>query len=192
MGSMNNHGILPMQEGINEVIATTFLNAAPMGIICRNGELMMAIYRTSHTAAHIEEEGCVVANIMHDPVLFVKTAFDDLTPDEFIEEVIDNHRFWRLKGAVSWVAYAARVGRRTDQKILVSLTPVYTVLSEIPLVPVNRGLNSVIEAAVHGTRYILNRDPALKDLIDHHANLIKRCGGKPENQALKLLLDYIS
>jgi len=57
--------------------------------------------------------------------------------------------------------------------------------------PVNRGFNSIIEATVHGTRYIMNRDPRLKQLIDHHASLVRRCGGRREEEALELLLGYI-
>ena len=191
MGSVNVTGISPMQEGINEVIATTRLNAAPMGIICRNGQLMMAVFRTSHTAATIEHEGRVVANITPDPVLFVRTAFGDLPADEFIMDHFEGREFWRLKEASSWVVYDARVDRKTELKILVSLKPVHSVVSEIPPVPVNRGLNSIIEAAVHGTRYVFNQDPDLKLLIHHHADLVRRCGGEREYEALRLLLKYV-
>ena len=184
-------GLWPMQEGINEIIATTRLNAAPMGIICRNGRLMMAVFRTSHTAAHIEEEGVIVANITHDPVLFVKTAFIDLPPEDFIKEEADGRPVWRLKEAACWVAYDAMVEQKTDLKLLVSLTPLRTELIHTPIVPVNRGFNSIIEATVHGTRYVITRDPHLKQLIDHHADLVRRCGGEREMITLKLLYEYI-
>jgi hypothetical protein len=192
MGFVNDPSFGPMREGISEVIATTRLNAAPMGIICRKGRLMIVMFRTSHTASNIEKEGCIVANITSDPILFVKTAFDDLSPGEFITEEIKGRKIWRLKEASSWVVYDTRVDQRTEQKILVSLTPVHSVLSDVPPVPVNRGLNSVIEAAVHGTRYILTRDPELRRYIDHHADIILRCGGERESEALRLLLEYIA
>jgi hypothetical protein len=56
---------------------------------------------------------------------------------------------------------------------------------------VNRGYNSVIEAAVHGTRYLWNKDPELRRLIDHHRGLIRRCGGPGELEALELLEGYL-
>ena len=58
-----------LTEGINEVIATTRFNAAPMGIISRGGELRMMLFHGSHTAANIERDGWVVANFVYDPVL---------------------------------------------------------------------------------------------------------------------------
>ena len=192
VGSMTDPGLFPMQEGINEVIVTTRLNAAPMGIICRNGRLMMAVFRTSHTAGYIEDGACVVANIIHDPVIFVKTAFGDIPPDEFISYEIEGRKVCRLKDVTSWVVYDTRVEQKTDQKILVLLTPVHSVLSQTHQVPINRGLNSVIEGTIHGTRYILTRDPDLKRHIDHHADLIRRCGGEREAEALRLLLEYIA
>jgi hypothetical protein len=132
-----------------------------------------------------------VANITHDPILFVKTAFCDIPSGEFVCEDVDGRPVCRLKDASSWVIYETRVDQKTDQKILVSLTPVLTRMAQEPLVPVNRGLNSIIEAAVHGTRYLLTRDPRLKELIDHHGDLVRRCGGEREQAALELLYDFI-
>lgn len=191
MGSVTESTVWPMQEGINEVIATTRGNAAPMGIICRNGRLMMAVFRTSHTSRLIEESGMIVANIIHDPILFVRTAFTDLTLEEFSEEHAGGQTVYRLSSASSWVAYKATIDKKTDLKLLISLEPVRVELADTPVIPINRGLNSIIEATVHSTRYILTRDPALRFLIDHHADLVRRCGGDKEIQALELLLDYI-
>jgi len=69
-----------LREGINEVIATTRGNAAPMGIIVREGKLTMVVFRESHTAARLSSDGWVVANFLFDPVVYVKTAFDDRLP----------------------------------------------------------------------------------------------------------------
>lgn len=192
MGSVIDTGLWPMQEGINEIIATTRMNAAPMGIICRDNRLMMAVYRSSHTASRIEEGSPVVANIIHDPVIFVQTAFGDLSEDDFIIETAGDIRYWRLKAARSFVVYRTRIEQKSDQKLLVVLTPLYASLMESPDLPVNRGLNSIIEATVHATRYVISKDPELKRLIDHHGDLVRRCGGRRESEALSLLLSYIS
>jgi hypothetical protein len=93
---------------------------------------------------------------------------------------------------VSWVVYSARVEQKNEQKTLFSLTPIKTEVQKMPMFPINRGFNSIIEAAVHGTRYIFSHDPELKHLIDHHGDLVKRCGGEREREALNLLLGYIS
>jgi hypothetical protein len=192
MGSINTSPFWPMQDGINEVIATTMVNAAPMGIICRDNRLMMAVFRTSHTALHIENQGVIVANIIHDPVLFVQTAFSDLPSDAFIYENVGDQEVCRLADAQSYVIYRADIVQKTEQKILVSLTPEKTQLAHTPLIPINRGFSSVIEATVHGTRYIINKDPKLLILIDHHADLVMRCGGEKERTALRLLRTFIT
>jgi hypothetical protein len=57
--------------------------------------------------------------------------------------------------------------------------------------PVNRGFNSVIEATVHATRYVLSHDRDLMTWIDHHATIVHKCGGSREKEALDLLLEYI-
>ncbi|MDD1729438.1 MAG: DUF447 family protein [Methanospirillum sp.] len=188
---MSDSYFWPMQEGINEVIATTRFHAAPMGIICRDERVMMAVFRTSHTAVLIEETGMVVANIIHDPVLFVRTAFSDLESAELTEFEVADTKVCRLSCADSWVVYRSRIEQKTELKLLVRLDPVQIILTQTTMTPINRGLNSIIEASVHGTRYVNTRDPDLKQLIDHHVDLVKRCGGERELLALRLLLEYI-
>jgi hypothetical protein len=56
---------------------------------------------------------------------------------------------------------------------------------------VNRGYNSVIEAAVHGTRWLWKKDPELWHLIDHHRGIIRKCGGPKEIEALEMLEGYL-
>ena len=58
-------------------------------------------------------------------------------------------------------------------------------------VPVNRGQCAVIEATVHATRYRSTRDPRLGRLIEHHAVIVRKCGGPDELEALELLRGYI-
>jgi hypothetical protein len=38
---------------------------------------------------------------------------------------------------------------------------------------------------------MISRDPALKNLIDYHAGIVRRCGGRREREALELLMNYI-
>lgn len=57
------------------------------------------------------------------------------------------------------------------------------------LFTVNRGFNSVVEAAVHATR--LEFRPELRELVDHHVEVARKCGGERELEAVDLLLDFI-
>ena len=178
-------------EGINEVIATTWGNAAPMGIILRDGVYRMVLFRGSHTAMNIERWGWVVANMVHDPVLWVRTAFSDLPASAFAEETVEGFLVHRLPEAEAWIAFDAAIGHRARESLTATLSPMKEAVLSPQVHPVNRGYNSVIEAAVHGTRWLWNKDPALRELIDHHRSVIRRCGGPQELEALGLLEGYL-
>jgi len=181
-----------LKPGINEVIATTEFNAAPMGIIFKEGIARMVLFSGSHTAKNIEKNGWLVANFVYDPILYVKTAFEDLTHDAFLEETINGRKMHRLKDTVAWAAFATTIDKKTTEALMVTLTLEKEILEEVSLHPVNRGFNSIIDTTVHATRYKLNHDPELKKQIDYHAGIIRKCGGKRELEALELLLGYIS
>ncbi|MFA5236324.1 MAG: DUF447 domain-containing protein [Methanoregula sp.] len=180
-----------IKSGINEVIATTAFNAAPIGIHYRDKVASMILFAGSHTAENVERDGWVVANIIHDPVLYVRTAFEDLPHDAFVEEPVAGRTMYRLAGADAWVAFTATIERKTDGAIKVLLELEKEIVEEVAVYPVNRGFNSLIDATVHATRYRANRDPALKKLIDYHAGIVQKCGGKKEMAALELLMGYI-
>jgi hypothetical protein len=180
-----------LRKGINEVIATTWYNAAPMGIILRDDVPRMVLFRGSHTAMNVERWGWVVANIVHDPVLWVKTAFDDLPRSAFVEEEVEGFIVHRLPEAEAWIAFDAAVERRARESITVTLAPMKEVVVSPAVHPVNRGYNSVIEAAVHGTRWLWKNDPELQRLIDHHRGIIRKCGGPREIEALEMLERYL-
>jgi hypothetical protein len=184
-------GVGLLKEGINEVIATTHQNAAPMGIIFRNGKYGMVVYRESHTASRIEEHGWVVANLVFDPLLYVRTAFGDLEPGDLVPETVQGIAMQRLAVAEAWVGFSAMVERSTPETLVVRLTPLREEVRSWDVHPVNRGFNSVIEATVHATRFVRNHDPALGDLIRHHARLVHRCGDRRDVEALDLLYSYI-
>lgn len=184
-------GLGLLREGVNEVIATTSGNAAPMGIIVRGGDARMVVFRGSHTAERIEEHGWLVGNIIFDPVLFVRTAFEDLPSSFFVDETVDGIPMQRLAGAEAYVAFRAFVERRTTGRLMVRLELLKEELVACRVHPVNRGFSSVIEATVHATRYLLFRDPELQGWIDHHAAVVRKCGGPRELEALQLLLSYL-
>jgi hypothetical protein len=184
-------GLGLLRDGINEVIATTYLNAAPMGIICRDREAEMVVFRGSHTAGRIEQDGWVVANFIFDPVLYVRTAFDDLAPGFFVDETAGGRAVQRLNGAEAWAAYSAEIKRKSGDALVVSLSLLEEEIIAPVIHPVNRGFNSIIEATVHATRVVRSGDENLQRLIRHHARLVQRCGGQRELEALALLFEYL-
>jgi len=180
-----------LREGINEVIATTHGNAAPMGVIRHGKRLHMAVYLTSHTAQNIQTYPWVVLHITDDTRWFVKAAFSDPDPEEYVSETLEGISIQRLKELESWIACTCTIENKTAQQVLVSLTPVHVVQSSHVFHPVNRGYNSVIEATVHATRYVHTKDPILGDLISFHIGVAKKCGDSTVKEAIDLLLSYL-
>ncbi len=162
-----------------------------MGIHYREGKAGMILFTGSHTAQNIERDGWVVANFVYDPVLYVKTAFEDLPREVFLEEMVSGKKVHRLSGADAWAAFTATVERRSGDVMMVRLIPEKEIIEEVSLHPVNRGFNSIIDATVHATRYRENRDPELRKLIDYHSGIVRKCGGKKELTALEMLMKYI-
>ncbi|MDD1704279.1 MAG: DUF447 family protein [Methanoregula sp.] len=185
-----------LKEGINEVIATTrsgtLCNAAPIGIRWEKGSYSLILFFGSHTFANLERGGGIVANFVFDPVLYVRTAFEDVEPSAFCEEIVGDKSFCRLADAEAWVAFSAMVEKKTPQAMKIRLVHEKEFTEKIGLHPVNRGFNSIIDATVHATRYRLSRDPGLKAWIDYHAGIVRKCGGARELEALEMLLDYIA
>lgn len=184
-------GLGLLRDGINEVIATTFRNAAPMGIICRDQAARIVMFRGSHTAENIVRDGWVVANFQFDPVVYVETAFGDLPAAAFVDEEVTGVTMQRLAQTEAWAAYHAEIERETRDAVIVALSLGKEGVISPVLHPVNRGFNSIIEATVHATRYQRSPDKRLQDLIRHHAALVRRCGGPREFEALRLLFRYL-
>jgi hypothetical protein len=180
-----------LREGINEIIATTAHNAAPMGIHLRNNTITMVLFTGSHTAQNIERDGWVIANVVHDPVLFVRTAFEDLPRESFIDEPVNGRIMQRLLHPDAWAAFTATVEHKTHEAMMVRLTLIKEIIEGVSVHPVNRGFNSIIDATVHATRYKESKNPKLQQLIGYHTAIVKKCGGKQEMEALDLLLKYI-
>jgi uncharacterized protein len=180
-----------LKGGISEVIATTAFNAAPMGIHLRDGKTTLVLFTGSHTAENVQRDGWLVANFIHDPVLYVQTAFGDLPRGQFVEVMVDETPMQRLPGADAWAAFSATIERTTNEAAICSLTLRCEVIENVAIHPVNRGFNSIIDATVYATRYQKSRNEKLREQIDYHAGIVRKCGGKREMAALDLLLKQI-
>jgi hypothetical protein len=122
----------------------------------------------------------------------VRTAFSDPDPEEYSLEKCDDFFIPRLREIPSWIACTCSIQKRTKEKLLVSLIPIHVVRAPHVFHPVNRGYNSVIEATVHATRYVLTKDPMLGDLISFHLGVAQKCGDKTVKEAVDMLLSYLN
>ena len=177
-------------EGISEVIVTTLSkdgvpNAAPMGLHCKDGRLFLRLFN-SKTLDNILEQPVAVANIVDDPVLFVRSALSDIEIDEF--ELIEG--FPVLKGVLAWIRFDCKC-RKVGKISVVELTPVSGAIFHKTIKPVNRGFNAVIEASVDATRYVIFKEQKYLDSIGDYDKLVKKCGGVREKEAMRMLYELI-
>jgi len=178
-----------IQEGINEVVATTekegIVNAAPLGIIREGDRISVRLFSGSHTYDNVLQTGWLVANVTHDAWLIAETALEDLSPDFFmLREGVPV-----LKEAEAWCLFRCQT------------IPLDTAIARLALVKgevlrkdfraFNRGACLVVEAAVAATRYLaLRSDSYLQELI-RLQRIINRCGGRREREAMDRLMDRI-
>ena len=183
----SDFGIL---DGISEVIATTrsdaaVPNAAPIGIIRNHDRLCVQLFPGSHTRQNASGTEKIVANVIHDPVLYVECTFGDPGPEAF--EYPDGMDYPVLKRASAWILFECSQSKGN----IFELTPVRGVIRNKPLLCINRGKNAVIEALVHATRYRLNGDARYLDLIGHYDGIVQRCGGDREKEAIARLKEIM-
>ncbi len=170
-------------DGINEVIGITigkWINTAPLGIIVENPESRFAKLRIypSHTKENLKR-GVLYVNVVHDPLVFAISAFDDLSEDWF--ESIDPPI---IRGALSWCEFKACL---INGWVNLELLKGKVLRKELRAV--NRGFNALIEALVHATR--LKQNPKLIEKVRYYAEIVEKCGGKREREALKVMWSYL-
>lgn len=179
-----------VNEGITEVIAVTKNNAAPIGIIVKAGMTpRMILYKGSRTAENIKTEQWVTANFVSDAFYYAYYAFCDVNPDDLQAAFVGGVEMQWLKFSDAWMGFRTVILHETDETYYVELIPVSSDYFSESVCVVNRGFNSVIDATVHATRYVKNRDPKLKELILYHLEIVRKCGGPREQEAEMFLRD---
>ncbi len=160
-------------------------NAAPMGLHRKNSRLFARIY-SSRTLENIIEKPVLVANIVDDPVLFVKSSLSDLEPERF--EFANG--FPVLKDALGWILFDC-VCKKGNKISVAELSPVEGRINSKKIQPVNRGFNAVIEAAIHATRYVSLKEEKYLECIEYYSSIVQKCGGAREKDAMQLLYELI-
>ena len=177
-------------RGISEIIATTISlsgdpNAAPIGVIS-DSNLYARIYTNTQTYANIKTTKKMVANIVDDPLLFVLSAIMKLSIDEFRMDDGDPV----LKDARAWVVFKCSIEDR-PQCATVNLRPLKKKILKRSIQPANRGFNAVIEATIYATRYLAMKDPKYLRWIEHCDEIVIKCGGEREKEAMRKLKDFL-
>jgi len=87
--------------------------------------------------------------------------------------------------------FECRLERSTGEASVVSLEPVHEEIISTVVRPFNRGYAAVIDATVHATRYVVNRDPDLRRMIDYDLGIARKCGGKQEQKTANILNKFL-
>ncbi len=172
-----------IRDGINEVIGTTRwkeINSAPIGIRKRGERVWAVLYPGSHTFENVKHTGMLVANVIHDPVVFAISSFDDLSDDNFLS--FDPPI---LKDTSAYAIFHAELEGNTANLKLEGGK-----VLKMEVRAINRGLNAIIEACVHGTR--VQKDPSLKERVKYYLAIAEKCGGEREKIATEIIRDYLN
>ncbi|MBA5942584.1 MAG: DUF447 family protein [Methanophagales archaeon] len=194
-------------EGISEVIVTTWTaagipNAAPIGIIytiideeAGGGKdfVNVKLYKSSQTVLNVLKTRTLAANVTNDVLLFVKSAFEHLNGAHF--SVFDGLPV--LLDADAWIVFTAVPVEETRNYFCFQLQPRTVrvrVRAEQKGAPraINRGRNAVIEATIFATRYDIiavdeREKEEIRKIIGYYAAIVKKCGGRRENEAIGIL-----
>lgn len=190
---LDRYGI---KEGINELIVSTVsldgtFNAAPIGIIRRNGTLRVRIYNESQTCANIMDTGLLAANMVDDPVLFVQSALGDLDDSMFeTVEIEISGVFPVLTRSSAWIVFKA-VHKEGKKAIEAELYPITGEIKRTGIMTINRGFNAVIEAAICATRYNVFKNEIYLRKIKTYEYIINKCGGNREKEAYELIIQLL-
>jgi len=118
--------------------------------------------------------------------LFVRSVLSDIEPGKF--EFIEG--FPVIKDALGWIIFDCRC-QKGENISVVELSPIKSKISRRTIKPINRGFNSVIEAAIHATRYVVFKEQKYLEHIDYYNIIVQKCGGRREKEAMKLMYDLI-
>jgi hypothetical protein len=195
LGTDFNLDNLGIYDGICETIVTTCKgwtpNAAPMGIIRRKDKIYVRLYKGSKTYENVLAEKFIVANITYDPMLFALSTFTNLEDSAFEQTVHKNHTMYSLKDAQSWVAFECMNTKITSEAMVAELVPIHARLNKCRVKAPNRGFYGVIEACIHATRYQLTGDEKYLKLIKAYGDIVEKCGGDAEKDALKKVYEFL-
>lgn len=179
-------------EGISEVIVTTYKgwepNAAPIGIIRKGNDVFVRLYKGSQTYDNVKEEQLLVANLVYDPLIFVRSTFGNLAESEFEVLSYEGRGFATIRESSCWVVFECDGVRETSEAIVAKLIPIHAHAGRCIFNSINRGFNLVVESCVHATRYELTNDEKYMRLIKAYSVTVNKCGSELDKEAMVLLL----
>ncbi|MCL7411461.1 MAG: DUF447 family protein [Methanosarcinaceae archaeon] len=182
-------------DGISETIVTTMKgwspNAAPIGIIRKGDRIFIRLFKGSTTYHNVQSEGFLVANVVNDPVILVRSTFSNLNQADFNFANVGGREVPILNKALSWVVFEYLDMKVTEETLVAELKLIHAHVNRCTVKAPNRGYNAVLEAAVHATRYRISGDEKYLKLIRAYSAIVSKCGGEQEKNAISILHEYM-
>jgi hypothetical protein len=172
---------------IYETIVTTYTednlpNAAPMGIILLDEQtVVISPFLSTQTFKNIEKYGCAVINFLYDLKIFFESAFSTKKP-KLPREAFEKAKQVnapRLQCAIAHIELQVHEIRKDNDHAKVVGDILGFDVSSIPLLPLNRGYNLVLESIIHTTRILeFHNDPQkvkpLVALVNQYQKLVEK------------------
>ncbi|MFB6282465.1 MAG: DUF447 domain-containing protein [Halobacteria archaeon] len=139
------------------------------------------LFEGSTTYRNVNETERVTVNLCNDPVVYAKGAVGDF--DDVYSWIQDGH----LSTVEAWIdcdAVFLEERKGGDLKAW-KLEPRNYHIERRSVTAVDRGFNSIVEAAVHATR--LSFKPELRELVEHHLDVAENCGGRRVRLAAEII-----
>jgi Uncharacterized conserved protein len=196
-----------LTEGISEWILTTknaaedqiSANAAPIGIIQKNGRMYLRLFKGSKTCENLKRENYCAANITSDAVVYAESTFYDLDEKRFEYKdyrspMTDAEKIPVLKEADRVVLFKCAGRKETKELLMIEIEPIEFVIqnAEKSGFIANRGFNAVIEACIHMTRYELTKEKAYSDKIYQMREIVLKCGRNRDKEAFEIIMKRLN
>ncbi len=180
-----------LTEGINEVICVTEgksdvgnINTAPIGIIVGEN-IYIRLFGKTHTLENLKNGSKLYANVCFDPLIFVISAFKDLSKEYFLDK-------FTLKCAYSVLIFEPISFEKKENHIVCTLKFIDgRIINPLNARAFSRGFSAVIEATIIATRLKMININQISKKIEELGEIVKKCGGKRDKEAFSYILSVL-
>jgi len=195
-----------MEKGLlYETIVTTVNddhtpNAAPIGVICKNGkEVVVYLHHGSKTVRNIKRNHSFIVNILKDPMVFVESTLGNLS-DNYFEKYLNE--FYIKNTDAFFIAHVKSLKDvEKNDNFGVSVTTVLQaevsniIKKKENVEPLNRAIYGIIEGLVYLTRMEMVSED-MEKLYRHRmteiSRIVNKVGGVEHKKAMKKISEAFS
>ena len=177
---------------IIETIVTTLspageVNVAPMGVEWGEDALVLKPFLETVTYRNVAATGAAVVNLIDDVRVFARAAISSPVYPTFAAVTV---RGVVLADCCSWREITLRALDGTPPRARIEMAVVHQGTRR-EFIGFNRARHAVLEAAIHATRVHLLPRAYLESELARLQVIVDKTAGAAEQEAMRLLADYI-